>query len=62
MMSKYDIVNKFGQRAGNCIDFDNSGRHGNCQLYPDWQDVNHPCVICLDGRCKKYSPERILTS
>lgn len=53
-MSAGDIINGYGQRAGDCLDFCHSGKKGNCQRYPDWQDVNHSCVICDNKFCEKY--------
>jgi hypothetical protein len=53
-MNKYDIVNSRNQRCGDCIDFDGSGKFGNCQQFPDWQKTKHPCVICKGEICENY--------
>lgn len=57
-MKCFDKTNIYGQRAGDCIEFCGNGRNGNCQLYIDWQDVNHPCVICKGQYCEDYNPSK----
>lgn len=49
-----DKTNDFGQRAGDCLDFSNYGKYGNCQNYPDWQENIHDCVICHNLYCENF--------
>lgn len=58
-MKCFDKTNIYGQRAGNCIEFCGNGRNGNCQLYPDWQDVINPCLVCKGQFCKNYTGKLI---
>ena len=52
--SKYLKPNEQGQVAANCVELCHSGRNGNCQLFEDWQDVNHPCKVVMGEYCKDY--------
>lgn len=52
--SKFAKANQHGQIAANCIEFDFWGKNGNCQNYNDWQEVNHPCKVCIGEYCKDY--------
>lgn len=47
--------NNKGQRAGNCLEFSWNGKNGNCQLYPDWQEKIHPCIVCKGEFCNEYN-------
>lgn len=53
-MKRHEYTNAYGQRSGDCVHFNNRGRFGGCQLYKDWQEVNHPCVICKGLLCEEY--------
>lgn len=52
--SKYLKPNEQGQVAANCIELCHSGRNGNCQLFKDWQDVNHPCKVVKGEYCENF--------
>ena len=48
-------TNNYGQKANECILFCHNGRKGNCQLYSDWQDTIHPCLIYQNEFCKDFN-------